>query len=89
MRSPLRNKSINLEFVKKVNQELGLPYCAGAVLSARGVNSIQDAVSFFSDDKELKDPFLMASMPEAVDSVVAAIKNNKKIFFLSKENRYN
>lgn len=79
MEYKFKNKKINLDFVKLAKKELSLPYFAGAVLSARGINTIKDTLTHFSNELDLNDPLLMASMPEAVNAIIEAIKNNTKI----------
>ena len=51
-----------------------------AVLSARGIDTAQAAERYLScDSKGLHDPFLMADMDRAVQTVRRALENNEHI----------
>jgi single-stranded-DNA-specific exonuclease len=79
MKYPVRNRKINLEFVKEAKNDLRLPFVSAGVLSARGINSIEDAIEHLSNDLALSDPFLMVDMDKAVNRIIQAISKNEKI----------
>ncbi len=60
--------------------DAGYPYLVSSVLSARGVESVEDATVFLSRDHFLEhSPFLMKDMDKAVERINAAIANDEKI----------
>lgn len=79
MKYPVKNKEINLEFVKEANRELRLPLLSAAIISARGINEINTAIDYLSNDLNLSDPFQMVDMDAAVDAVLNSVKRNELI----------
>ncbi len=60
--------------------DAGYPYLVSSVLSARGVESVEDATVFLDREHYLEhSPFLMKDMDKAVERINAAIANDEKI----------
>ncbi|MBD3748041.1 MAG: single-stranded-DNA-specific exonuclease RecJ [Sphingobacteriales bacterium] len=66
--------------VDKLSKELNIDEVLAEMLVRRGVHSFDEAKSFFRPDiRHLHDPFLMKSMPEAIDRIERAIANKEGI----------
>jgi single-stranded-DNA-specific exonuclease len=76
----VKNKPIDLNFVKQLRQELDIPYLVGACMSARGVKTLDSAMNYLEPGDDLFDPFLLKDMRKGVDRVIEAIKKHEKIF---------
>jgi len=60
--------------------DAGYPYLVSSVLSARGVESVEDATVFLDRDHYLEhSPFLMKDMDKAVERINRAIAEDEKI----------
>ncbi|MBU0697216.1 MAG: single-stranded-DNA-specific exonuclease RecJ [Bacteroidetes bacterium] len=66
--------------VEKLSKELNLDKVLAEMLVRRGVYSFEEAKSFFRPDiRHLHDPFLMKDMPEAIERIERAIRNEEHI----------
>tara|TARA_B100001250_G_scaffold71782_1_gene58098 strand:+ start:986 stop:2668 length:1683 start_codon:yes stop_codon:yes gene_type:complete len=73
-------KKADNKIVKKLAEDLKTTEIIAHLLVLRGINSFEEAKSFFRPTLEnLHDPFLMKDMQRAVDRLSSAIKNNEKI----------
>jgi len=60
--------------------DAGYPYLVSSVLTARGVESVEDATVFLDREHYLEhSPFLMKDMDKAVERISRAIANEEKI----------
>ncbi|MEO6188166.1 MAG: single-stranded-DNA-specific exonuclease RecJ, partial [Ginsengibacter sp.] len=72
--SPDENKVAGLQ------QSLKISYPLCQILIQRGIDTFQKAKDYFRPQfTQLHDPFLMKDMDKAVNCILAAFKNNKKI----------
>jgi single-stranded-DNA-specific exonuclease len=70
----------NVEEVSSLQAALSVDATIAKLLSLRGVNSFDEAKSFFRPSLDmLHDPFLMKGMNGAVDRIVKAIANKEKV----------
>jgi len=70
----------DLEKIKKLTDELGISPVLAEILVRRGVESFDQARSYFRPTlDDLLDPFLMDGMDRAVERIVDAISSNQKI----------
>ena len=68
------------ETVSRLSSELGVDPVLAELLVQRGVNTFQEARSFFRPDlANLHDPFLMKDMDKAVDRLCKAVCSGEKI----------
>ncbi len=68
------------KLVQKLATELGITYYLANLLVQRGVNTFDEAKTFFRPSLDnLYDPFLMKDMTEAITRIDQAILNNEKI----------
>lgn len=68
------------EQVQQLASQLSLPPIIARILLNRGIESLEDARFFFRAGLDhLYDPFLMADMTKAVDTIQQAIEKRKKI----------
>lgn len=68
------------ETVSRLSSELGIDPVLSELLVQRGINTFQEARSFFRPDlSDLHDPFLMTDMEKAVERVHKAIMQREKI----------
>lgn len=68
------------EIVQQLSRDLNINTLLSTLLVQRGVNSFEDARSFFRPKLlQLHDPFLMKDMDKAVYRVEKAIRNHEKI----------
>ena len=68
------------EKVSRLSAELGIDRVLAALLVKRGVETFEQARSFFRPSlSDLHDPFLMKDMDKAVDRVRKAITSEEKI----------
>jgi single-stranded-DNA-specific exonuclease len=68
------------EIVSRLAEEIGLLPEIASLLAQRGVNSFDNAKSFFNPDIDLLfDPFLMKDMEKAVDRLQEALEAGQKI----------
>ena len=66
--------------VRRLAQELGTDPVLANLLVQRGINTYEEARTFFRPDLSmLHDPFLMQDMDKAVERLHRAIENNEKI----------
>ncbi|MBQ8903791.1 MAG: DHH family phosphoesterase [Oscillospiraceae bacterium] len=71
-------KTAPKEIVDSLIQETGLPPFICRILAGRGILSRADAELFFNSE-ELSDPFLLADMQKAVDTINEFIESGEKI----------
>ncbi len=65
---------------EKISKELNVPLILGELLVQRGIETFNEAKSFFRPSlDDLHDPYLMKGMKEAVDRLEAAIKKKEKV----------
>ena len=70
----------DLETVKKLSNDLNVDLRIATMLVQRGVNTFDEARSFFRPDlNDLHDPFLMKDMDLAVDRILQALETNENI----------
>ena len=68
------------QLVQKLATELGITYYLANLLVQRGVNTFDEAKTFFRPSLDnLYDPFLMKDMTEAITRIDQAILHNEKI----------
>ena len=68
------------EIQQKLAEDLSISPILAQLLVQRGVESFDDARSFFRPDlADLHDPFLMADMDKAVERLTKAMQSNEKI----------
>ncbi|MCK9219258.1 MAG: single-stranded-DNA-specific exonuclease RecJ [Bacteroidales bacterium] len=68
------------EKVKELSKVLGIDKPLANLLIQRGVNTFDEAKTFFRPSLEsLHDPFLMKDMDKAIDRIVYAMKNKERI----------
>ena len=68
------------EIVTNLAKQLTIPNVLARVLLNRGIDSFDQAKSYFRADIEhLYDPFIMADMEKAVTFIVDALQNKRKI----------
>ena len=65
--------------IDRLSDESGLPWVLCAILSARGIPSIEGMEAFLSGDVMIEDPFVMADMHKAVSRVLEAMENGERI----------
>lgn len=67
------------EFAKQIAEECGIdPLCA-LLLTARGMDEPEVIEDFIFGDSQLRDPYEMADMQEAVNRICIAIENDETI----------
>ncbi len=67
--------------IHKLAKTLKIPKTLAHVLSARGVDTVEDAVKFFHPGiRDLYDPFRLKNMEKAVDRILKAIENEEIIW---------
>mgnify|MGYP003090977543 FL=1 len=72
--------SADCDTVSRLSSELGVDPVLAELLVQRGVNTFQEARSFFRPDlANLHDPFLMKDMDKAVDRLCKAVSSGEKI----------
>ncbi|MEA4920752.1 MAG: single-stranded-DNA-specific exonuclease RecJ [Clostridiaceae bacterium] len=68
---------VNINMLQK---GLNISHLAASVLSARGIQSLNDALAFMdSDCRNISDPFLIADMDKAVEILTEAIDKGERI----------
>lgn len=68
------------ETISILQEELGIPEKVAFLLSLRGIDSYEEAKSFFRPElKSLHDPFLMKDMDKATARLATAIRTGQKI----------
>ena len=73
-------KKHNHEEVKNLAEALNVSPIVAALLISRGYESVEDAHKFLNPSYEnLREPFLMKGMKEAVGRILRAIENREKI----------
>jgi len=73
-------KEADEQVVKRLSMSLGISTKLTNLLAQRGVNTFEEAKSFFRPSLEaLHDPFLMKDMDKAVDRILQAIASNEDI----------
>lgn len=66
--------------VSKLAEELSIDLNLSNLLVQRGINSFEEARSYFRPQlSDLHDPFLMKDMEQAIERIYRAIENNEKI----------
>ena len=72
--------AVENNLVEKLCGELNIPYALANLLFKRGVQSYEDAHSFFKPSfSNIHDPYLMRDMKESVERIERAITDNEKI----------
>ena len=72
--------AVENNLVEKLWGELNIPYALANLLFKRGVQSYEDAHSFFKPSfSNIHDPYLMRDMKESVERIERAITDNEKI----------
>ena len=70
----------DIQLVEKLAQELNIDQYLSNLLVQRGINTFEEAKTFFRPSLDnLHDPFLMKDMEEAIHRIEIAIRNNEKI----------
>jgi single-stranded-DNA-specific exonuclease len=64
---------------QRLARELRLPFTVANVLAARGLVDPEEARTFLECSAPLPDPFLLADMAAAVESISAAIENRRRV----------
>lgn len=68
------------QIVEKLSKDLNVEEVLANMMARRGISSFEEAKAFFRPDLNLlHDPFLMKDMPEAVERIERAIKNQEHI----------
>lgn len=66
--------------VRQISSELGIDPVLGSLLAQRGIQTFEEARSFFRPSLDnLHDPFLMNDMDKAVERLATAVENREKI----------
>ena len=75
-----QKKNIDTKIIAQLSNDLGVDNTIATLLIQRGVNTFEEAKSFFRPSlSELHDPFLMKDMDKAVERILKAIKNEENI----------
>ncbi|MDA3780835.1 MAG: single-stranded-DNA-specific exonuclease RecJ [Bacteroidales bacterium] len=70
----------NNDAIEELSKSLNIDKVLSCLLVNRDVKTFEEAKAFFRPQlSNLHDPFLMKDMPEAVERIDSAIKNNEKI----------
>ncbi|ANW96565.1 single-stranded-DNA-specific exonuclease RecJ [Wenyingzhuangia fucanilytica] len=70
----------NNDVVNSLSKSLGIDRVLAQLLALRGINTFDEAKSFFRPNlAELHNPFLMKGMEQAVQRIFTAIENNENI----------
>ncbi|MCH8549023.1 MAG: single-stranded-DNA-specific exonuclease RecJ [Balneolaceae bacterium] len=68
------------ESVRTMTEQLNVPREIARLLVLRGINTFDDAKTFFRpEEEELHDPFLMKDMEKGALRLAAAIRNHEKV----------
>ena len=68
------------QIVEKLSKDLNVDEILANMMAKRGISSFEQAKAFFRPDLNLlHDPFLMKDMPQAIERIEKAIKNNEHI----------
>lgn len=68
------------QIVEKLSKDLNVDEVLANMMAKRGINTFEEAKAFFRPDLNLlHDPFLMKDMPEAIERIERAIKNEEHI----------
>ena len=68
------------QIVEKLSKELNVDEILSNMMAKRGIRSFEEAKDFFRPDlRLLHDPFLMKDMPQAIERIERAIKNQEHI----------
>lgn len=68
------------QIVEQLSKDLNVSEVLANMMAKRGINSFEEAKAFFRPDINLlHDPFLMKDMPQAIERIERAIKNNENI----------
>jgi single-stranded-DNA-specific exonuclease len=76
----VKNKPISLPIVESLHKELELPFLLSAMLSARGIQTMDDAATFLTCSYDLFNPFLLKDMNKAVERIEKAIRSKESIY---------
>jgi len=68
------------ETIPRLQDELGIPRSVAQLLAIRGIQTFDDAKTFFRPSlNQLHDPFLMKGMDAGSDRLASAIRSNEKV----------
>ncbi|TKB96336.1 single-stranded-DNA-specific exonuclease RecJ [Pedobacter cryophilus] len=68
------------QIVEKLSKELNVDMILSNMMAKRGIHSFEEAKDFFRPDlRLLHDPFLMKDMPQAIERIERALKNEEHI----------
>jgi len=75
-----RKRDVSPSAVRELAERFGLDLLSASILARRGVLSPEDALFYLEDDTRfLRNPFLFASMEDAVDRVLLAADEEEKV----------
>lgn len=76
----ITNKNINCDRIEEVSKKFGISFEVAQVLLNRDIATDSEIDAFLNPSlNDLHDPMLLDDMPEVVEKVKSAIKNNKRI----------
>jgi len=68
------------ETIPRLQEDLGIPRSVAQLLAIRGIQTFDDARTFFRPSlNQLHDPFLMKGMDAGSDRLASAIRSNEKV----------
>ncbi len=74
------HEKADAQIVEKLSKELNISLILAQMLASREVTSFEEAKNFFRPDiRNLHDPFLMKDMPEAIERIARAIRDEENI----------
>ncbi len=75
-----RKRDVSPSAVRELAERFGLDLLSASILARRGVLSPEDALFYLEDDvRFLRNPFLFASMEDAVDRILLAADEEEKV----------
>lgn len=75
-----RKRDVSPSAVRELAERFGLDLLSASILARRGVLSPEDALFYLEDDTRfLRNPFLFASMEDAVDRILLAADEEEKV----------